>query len=59
MDMLRNLFGNLTAGIIRLLVTVGILAVPYLFVVKPVLNSADEAIRSSNETVQKTFGNST
>jgi hypothetical protein len=29
MDILRNLFGNLSAGIIRLLVAVGILAAAY------------------------------
>jgi predicted PurR-regulated permease PerM len=52
MDMLRNLFGNLTAGIIRLLVTVGILAAVYLFLVKPVLKSADDAIKSTNTTIQ-------
>ena len=57
MDMLRNLFGNLTAGIIRLLVAVGILAAAYLFIVKPVLKSADDAIKSTNRTVEKSFGN--
>jgi len=55
MDMLRNLFGNLTAGIIRLLVAVGILAAAYLFIVKPVLKSADDAIKSTNQTVQQSF----
>ena len=35
MDILRNLFGNLTSGLIRLLVTVGILAAAYFFIVKP------------------------
>ena len=39
MDILRNLFGNLTSGIIRLVVTVGILAAAYFFIVKPVLKS--------------------
>ena len=37
MDILRNLFGSLTSGIIRLAVTVGILAAAYFFIVKPVL----------------------
>ena len=48
MDILRNLFGNLTSGIIRLLVTVGILAAAYFFIVKPVLKTTDNAIKSTN-----------
>lgn len=56
MDILRNLFGNLTAGIIRLLVTVGILAAAYFFIVKPVLKTTDNAINSTNSVFQKSFG---
>ena len=56
MDILRNLFGNVTSGIIRLLVTVGILAAVYLFIVKPVLKTTDNAIKTSNQTIQKSFG---
>ena len=56
MDTLRNLFGNLTAGIIRLLVTVGILAAAYLFILKPILDTADEAIKSTNKTIETSFG---
>ena len=44
MDILRNLFGSLTSGIIRLLVAVGILAAAYFFIVKPVLKTTDKAI---------------
>src|SRR4051794_3002826 len=58
MDILRNLFGSLTSGIIRLLVTVGILAAAYFFLVKPVLNTTDHAIDSANETFEKSFGGS-
>lgn len=47
MDVLRNLFGNLTSGIIRLAVTAGVLALCYLFIVKPVLDTTNEAIKSS------------
>jgi hypothetical protein len=47
MDLLRNLFGNLTSGIIRLAVTAGILFLAYLFIVKPVLDTTNEAIKSS------------
>jgi predicted PurR-regulated permease PerM len=56
MDILRNLFGNLAAGIIRLLVTVGILAAAYFFIVKPVLKTTDNAIKSTNSSFEKSFG---
>jgi hypothetical protein len=46
MEILRNLFGNVTSGIIRLAVTAGILFLAYLFIVKPVLNTTDHAIDS-------------
>lgn len=56
MDILRNLFGSLSSGIIRLLVTVGILAAAYFFIVKPVLSTTDKAIDSANKTFEKSFG---
>lgn len=56
MDILRNLFGSLTSGIIRLLVTVGILAAAYLFIVKPVLSTTDRAIDSANRGLEKSLG---
>jgi hypothetical protein len=46
-DILRNLFGNVTSGLIRLAVAAGILFCAYLFIVKPVLDTTNEAIRSS------------
>jgi hypothetical protein len=55
MDILRNLFGSLTSGIIRLLVTVGILAAAYFFIVKPVLKTTDNAIDSANKTFERSF----
>jgi hypothetical protein len=55
MDILRNLFGSLTSGIIRLLVAVGILAAAYFFIVKPVLKTTDNAINSANQSFEKTF----
>jgi hypothetical protein len=55
MDILRNLFGNLTSGIIRLLVAVGILAAAYFFLLKPVLNTTDHAIDSVNKSFEKSF----
>ncbi len=55
MDVLRNLFGNLSAGIIRLLVTVGILAAVYFFVVKPTLDTTEKISNEVNVNVQKGF----
>jgi Tfp pilus assembly protein PilO len=55
MDVLRNLFGNLSAGIIRLLVTVGILAAAYFFIVKPTLETTKEISHEVNVNVQKGF----
>lgn len=56
MEVLRNLFGSLTSGIIRLLVGVGILAAAYFFIVKPVLKTTDHAIDSANKSFEKSFG---
>lgn len=55
MEVLRNLFGNLTAGIIRLLVTVGILAAVYFFVVRPALDTTEKISREANRSIQKGF----
>ncbi|HEU5062346.1 MAG TPA: hypothetical protein VFT79_04215 [Solirubrobacterales bacterium] len=55
MDVLRNLFGNVTAGIIRLLVTVGILAAVYFFVVKPTLETTEKISGEANDSIQKGF----
>jgi Tfp pilus assembly protein PilO len=55
MDVLRNLFGNLSAGIIRLLVTVGILAAVYFFIVKPTLETTKDISHEANANIQKGF----
>jgi len=55
MDVLRNLFGNVSAGIIRLLVTVGILAAVYFFVVKPTLDTTTKISHEVNGNIQKGF----
>jgi hypothetical protein len=55
MDVLRNLFGNVSAGIIRLLVTVGILAAVYFFIVKPTLDTTKDISHEANISVQKGF----
>jgi hypothetical protein len=46
-DLLRNLFGNLTSGIIRLAVAAGVLFLCYLFIVKPVLKRTNGAIHQT------------
>jgi hypothetical protein len=56
MDILRNLFGTLTSGIVRLLVAVGILGAAYLFIVKPVLKTTSDAIKTTNQSFEKSFG---
>lgn len=55
MDVLRNLFGNLSAGIIRLLVTVGILVAVYFLFVRPALDTTEKISREVNVNVQKGF----
>ena len=54
MDILRNLFGSVT----RLLVTVGILAAAYFFIVKPVLDTTETISSETNQSIQKSFENS-
>jgi hypothetical protein len=56
MELLRNLFGNVTAGIIRLLVAVGILAAVYFFVVKPTLDTTEKISHEVNVNVEKGLG---
>ncbi len=55
MDILRNLFGNLTSGIIRLLVAVGIIAAVGFFLVRPALDTANKSIDSFNKRFEKSF----
>ncbi len=58
MEFLTNLFGNLTSGIIRLAVTVGILAAVYFFIVKPVLHTTEHTVDSANKAFEKSFNQS-
>ena len=58
MDILRNLFGSVTSGIVRLLVTVGILAAAYFFIVKPVLDTTETISSETNDSIQRSFENS-
>ena len=59
MEFLTNLFGNLTSGIIRLAVTVGILAAVYFFIVKPVLHTTEHTVDTTNKAFEKSFDSST
>jgi len=52
MEFLTQLFGNLTSGIIRLGVTVGILAAVYFFVLRPVLDTTNHAVDSANKSIE-------
>ncbi|MBA3866883.1 MAG: hypothetical protein H0X42_11165 [Solirubrobacterales bacterium] len=56
MEILRNLFGTLTSGVIRLLVTVGIIAAVGYFLVRPALDTANKGIDSYNKTFENSFG---
>jgi ElaB/YqjD/DUF883 family membrane-anchored ribosome-binding protein len=58
MEFLQQLFGNLTSGIIRLGVAVGILAAVGIFIVKPVLDTTNHAVDSSNKVFEKSFESS-
>jgi F0F1-type ATP synthase membrane subunit b/b' len=59
MEFLSNLFGNLTSGIIRLGVTVGILAAVYFFIVKPVLHTTEHTVDSANKAFEESFNSAT
>ena len=54
MDVLRNLFGNVASGIIRLLVAVGILAAAYFFIVRPVLDTTENVSDTIGHSVDST-----
>lgn len=58
MEVLRNLFGTLTSGIIRLAVTVGILAAVYFFIVRPVLDTTEKTVHETNQAFEHSFENS-
>jgi F0F1-type ATP synthase membrane subunit b/b' len=58
MEFLQNLFSNLSTGVIRLGVTVGILAAVGFFIVKPVLETTEKTVESTNHTIEKSFESS-
>src|ERR1700755_2906775 len=55
MEFLTNLFGNLTSRVIRLAVTVGILAAVYFFLVKPILHTTEHTVDSANKAFEKSL----
>jgi hypothetical protein len=54
-EILRNFLGNLGSGVIRLLVTVGILVAIYFLLVRPILDKTGDITRETNQTIQKSF----
>ena len=48
MDFLRGLAGMFTSSVLRLAVSVGILAAAYFFIVKPVLDTTNNAINQAS-----------
>jgi uncharacterized membrane protein YhiD involved in acid resistance len=57
MEFLQNLFGNLTSGIVRLGVAVGIIVAVGIFIVKPVLDTTEKTVESTNHSIEKSFEN--
>jgi uncharacterized membrane protein YhiD involved in acid resistance len=52
MEFLQQLFGNLTTGMIRLAVAVGIIVAVGIFIVRPILDSTDHAVDSANKAFE-------
>jgi hypothetical protein len=55
MEFLQQLFGNLTTGMIRLAVAVGIIVAVGVFIVKPILDTTNHAVDSSSKVIEKSF----
>ena len=55
MEFFERLFGSFASGVIRLGVTVGILAAVYFFIVKPVLHTTEHTVDSANKAFEKSF----
>lgn len=55
MEVLRNFLGNLGSGVIRLAVTVGILAAVGIFIVRPALDATEQISHEANESFEKSF----
>ena len=59
MDFLTNFFGNLTNGMIRLAVAVGILVAVYFFILKPILSTTEHTVDTTNHAIENGFDSST
>jgi uncharacterized protein YoxC len=59
MEFLSTVFGNLTSGIIRLGVAVGILAAVYFFLLKPILHTTEKTVEGANQSFEKSFNTPT
>jgi hypothetical protein len=55
LEILRNFLGNLSSGVIRLLVTVGILVAVYFLIVRPALDTTKQISHEANESFEKSF----
>ena len=55
MEFLQQLFGNLTSGVIRLAVAVGIIVAVGVFIVKPILDTTNHAVDNSSKVFEKSF----
>jgi hypothetical protein len=55
MEVLRNLFGNFTSGLIRLAVAVGIIAAVYLLILRPVLETTENVSETIDHTTHRAF----
>lgn len=53
MDFLRNLFGNLMATVLRLVLVVGTMAAVYFFAIRPVLDTTEELGRNATQSFQQ------
>ena len=54
MDTLRNLFGNATSTIFRLVLVAGTIILVSVFIVKPTLDTTEKAIDSGNRIFDQT-----
>jgi predicted PurR-regulated permease PerM len=59
MEFLQQLFGNLTSGVIRLAVAVGIIVAVGVFIVKPILDTTNHAVDNSSKVFEKSFESTT
>jgi hypothetical protein len=54
--LLRFLLARLSSGFLRLVVIAGVVVLLYLAIVKPLLKTGTEAIRTSDQTIQRSLG---